>query len=73
VIAKPFHRDGWVYKEKVDGWRMLAYKDGRRVRLVSRRVRFSDILAAVARRPARRHLRREVACSTTSSCPTCIG
>jgi ATP-dependent DNA ligase len=32
----PFHRDGWVYEEKVDGWRMLAFKDGGRVRLVSR-------------------------------------
>ena len=28
LIRKPFHRDGWVYEEKVDGWRMLAYKDG---------------------------------------------
>jgi hypothetical protein len=24
LVAKPFHRDGWVYEEKVDGWRMLA-------------------------------------------------
>lgn len=31
----PLHRDGWVYQEKVDGWRMLAYKDGPRVRLIS--------------------------------------
>ena len=36
LVAKPFHRAGWVYEEKVDGWRMLAYKDGDRVRLVSR-------------------------------------
>ena len=35
-VREPFHRDGWVYEEKVDGWRMLAYKDGPRVRLVSR-------------------------------------
>jgi ATP-dependent DNA ligase len=35
-IREPFHRDGWVYEEKVDGWRMLVYEDGRRVRLVSR-------------------------------------
>jgi hypothetical protein len=34
---EPFHRDGWVYEEKVDGWRILAYKDGQRVRLLSRR------------------------------------
>jgi ATP-dependent DNA ligase len=25
-VKKPFHRDGWVYEEKIDGWRMLAYK-----------------------------------------------
>jgi ATP-dependent DNA ligase len=35
-VPEPFHRNGWVYEEKVDGWRMLAYKDGGRVRLVSR-------------------------------------
>ena len=22
-VREPFHRDGWVYEEKVDGWRML--------------------------------------------------
>jgi ATP-dependent DNA ligase len=27
-IAKPFHRPGWIYEEKYDGWWMLAYKDG---------------------------------------------
>ena len=36
LVRPPFHRDGWVYEEKVDGWRMLAYKDGARVRLISR-------------------------------------
>jgi ATP-dependent DNA ligase len=35
LVRPPFHRDDWVYEEKVDGWRMLAYKDGRRVRLIS--------------------------------------
>ena len=35
-VASPFHRDGWVYEEKYDGWRMAAYKDGTAVRLVSR-------------------------------------
>ena len=31
-VPHPFHRPGWVYEEKVDGWRVLAYKDaaGRR-------------------------------------------
>jgi hypothetical protein len=36
TLAKPFHRPGWVYEEKYDGWRMVAYKDGARVRLISR-------------------------------------
>ena len=26
LISRPFHRDGWVYEEKSDGWRMVAYK-----------------------------------------------
>jgi hypothetical protein len=34
LVSEPFHRDGWVYEGKVDGWRMLAYEDGERVRLV---------------------------------------
>jgi hypothetical protein len=24
LVREPFHRDGWVYQEKVDGWRILA-------------------------------------------------
>ena len=32
----PVHRPGWVYEEKYDGWRIVAYKNGERVRLVSR-------------------------------------
>jgi hypothetical protein len=27
ALVTPFHRPGWVWEEKVDGWRMLAYKD----------------------------------------------
>ena len=50
----PFHRDGWVYEEKIDGWRMLAYRDGPRVRLVSRRgvdhtARFHELAAALTK------------------------
>jgi len=26
-VARSFHRPGWIYEEKVDGWRVLAYKD----------------------------------------------
>jgi bifunctional non-homologous end joining protein LigD len=57
-LAKPFHRDGWIFEEKYDGWRMVAYKQGRHVRLVSRRnvdhtKRFAELAAALARLPAR--------------------
>ena len=53
LVREPFHRDGWVYEEKVDGWRILAYKDGARVYLVSRSGRqhtrhFAGIAAAVS-------------------------
>jgi NAD(P)-dependent dehydrogenase (short-subunit alcohol dehydrogenase family) len=27
-VATPFHRPGWIYEEKVDGYRMVAYKRG---------------------------------------------
>jgi bifunctional non-homologous end joining protein LigD len=52
LVSKPLHRDGWICEEKVDGWRMLAYKDGAAVKLVSRTVtdhtkRFSHIVAAI--------------------------
>jgi ATP-dependent DNA ligase len=35
-VSRPFHRDGWVYEERDDGWRLVAYKDGTAGRLVSR-------------------------------------
>ena len=57
LVREPFHRDGWVCEEKVNGWRMLAYWDGERVRLVSRNGRdtrrFADLAAAVAKLSAR--------------------
>src|SRR5215471_4043300 len=57
-VREPFHRDGWVYEEKVDGWRILAYKDGGRVRLISRNGRdhtrrFRDLAVAVSKLGAR--------------------
>jgi bifunctional non-homologous end joining protein LigD len=55
-VGKPFHRDGWVYEEKYDGWRMVAYKDGTAVRLVSRagkahEWRFAELAAAIRALP----------------------
>lgn len=55
-VPEPFHREGLVYEEKVDGWRILAYKDGSRVRLLSRAAvdhtkRFRHVAAAIAALP----------------------
>src|SRR5438309_9503833 len=57
LVSKPFHRDGWIYEEKVDGYRMVAYKERDRVRLISRNGidharRSPDIAAALGRLPA---------------------
>ena len=58
LVREPFRRAGWVYEEKVDGWRIVAYKDGDRVRLVRRNGvdhtrRFRGLAAAVAKPSAR--------------------
>jgi bifunctional non-homologous end joining protein LigD len=52
LAARPFHKPGWDYEEKYDGDRMLAYKEGTRVRLRSRNgkdrtERFPQIVAAI--------------------------
>ena len=57
-VARPFHRDGWVWEEKYDGWRVVAYKDGAAVHLVSRNGkdltrRFAERAAALVWLPAR--------------------
>src|SRR5712664_1852110 len=36
LLPRPFHHDGWVYEEKIDGYRMVVYKEEDGVRLVSR-------------------------------------
>ena len=36
LVDKPFDKPDWVYEEKYDGVRLLAYKEGKRVQLVSR-------------------------------------
>lgn len=53
MLGKPFHRPGCVYEEKYDGWRMLAFKDGPHVRLISRQgvdhtERFRELADGVA-------------------------
>ena len=58
LVREPFHRAGWIYEEKVDGWRIIAYKDRDSVRLVSRSGvdhsrRFRDIAAAISKLSAR--------------------
>jgi len=57
LVAKPFHHEGWVYEEKVDGWRMAADKADGQVRLISRQgrdhtKRFPHLVAAVRDLPA---------------------
>jgi len=36
LVKEPVQRPGWVYEEKYDGYRILAYKEGSRVTLLSR-------------------------------------
>ena len=36
LVKEPFQQPGWVYEEKYDGYRILAYKEGARVTLLSR-------------------------------------
>ena len=54
LVREPFHRDGYVYEEKVDGWRIVACKEGAHVRLVSRNgvdhtSRFPEIATAISK------------------------
>ena len=56
ALVRSFHRPGWVYEEKIDGWRIIAYKTGRAVRLISRRgvehtARFAALARAIASLP----------------------
>jgi bifunctional non-homologous end joining protein LigD len=58
LVAEPFHKREWVFEEKYDGDRLLAYKEGDRVRLLSRNGkartrRFPGIAAAIASLQAR--------------------
>lgn len=58
LVRDPFDRPGWVYEEKYDGYRILAYKEGSRVTLLSRNAKdrtssFSVVAQAVASLSAR--------------------
>jgi bifunctional non-homologous end joining protein LigD len=58
LVPEPFDRPGWVYEEKYDGFRILAYKEGFSVSLLSRNGKdrtetYPNIAAAIARLSAR--------------------
>jgi bifunctional non-homologous end joining protein LigD len=58
LVREPFHRPGWVYEEKYDGYRIVAYKEGDRVTLFSRNAKdrtstFPAVAEAVASLSAR--------------------
>src|SRR5688572_22824429 len=57
LVDAPFHRPGWVWEEKYDGIRLIALKDGPRVRLLTRNDKdrtgdFPEVVAALAALPA---------------------
>jgi len=50
LVREPVEKAGWVYEEKYDGYRILAYKEGPVVTLMSRNAHDrTDSFAAVAR------------------------
>ena len=58
LVAQPFHHKGWVYEEKVDGYRIVAHKDDDAVTIMSRQgkdhtSRFPDLAKALASLSAR--------------------
>src|SRR5512132_4409675 len=58
LVAQPFNKPGWVYEEKYDGYRILAYKEGQDVTLYSRNAKdrtdtFSEVARAIETLPDR--------------------
>lgn len=52
LVDKPFTRPNWVFEEKYDGVRMVAYKEGAKVSLISRNAidrtaRYPEIATAI--------------------------
>jgi bifunctional non-homologous end joining protein LigD len=53
LVGKAFYEPGWVFEEKYDGIRVLAYKEGKRVSLRSRNdmdrtANFPEVVATIA-------------------------
>jgi hypothetical protein len=43
LVREPFHRDGWAYEEKYDGWQIVYRHTGRsRIILSARRRRIQS-------------------------------
>src|SRR4051812_45714033 len=58
LVDQPFHKPGWVYEEKYDGYRILAYKEGSQVTLLSRNDKdhtrtYQSVVKEIAKLPAR--------------------
>jgi bifunctional non-homologous end joining protein LigD len=58
LVTQPFHHKGWVYEEKVDGYRMVAHKKDDAVTIIGRQgkdhtARFPDLAKALISLPAR--------------------
>jgi bifunctional non-homologous end joining protein LigD len=54
LVDSPFNRANWIFEEKYDGVRMLAYKEGSKVSLISRNAidrteRYPKIAEAIAK------------------------
>lgn len=54
LVDKPFHLPGWIYEEKYDGIRILAFKEGTHVSLITRNniermERYPEVAAAVGK------------------------
>jgi bifunctional non-homologous end joining protein LigD len=54
LVDKPFHLSGWIYEEKYDGIRILAYKEGAHISLITRNdivrtERYPEVAAAVSK------------------------
>jgi bifunctional non-homologous end joining protein LigD len=57
LVREPFDKPGWFYEEKYDGFRILAYKEGEKVSLLSRNgldrtKAYPDVAEAIGKLPA---------------------